>query len=303
MKFLLPFQRTILNKLLKEDALCIVGQGLGLERILVEFCRICSTQNALVVLLNCEPEQELIIQEHLLELCGIVSVTSRILLVDMLNDNIPLHLITGIIVNNAHSAKADGNEAFILKLYKEKNSQGFIKALSDQPGSFIKDFAGVEFFLKFLRLRKLHLWPRFQVDIKNDLSAKIQVIEHKQPMSQKMIEAQQTILDCMIATIDYDDIEYSITFEFERKIRQSLAPYWHRVNAKTKKLVSDLSTLRFLMNNLMDYDCVLYNTYLDSLLVSSVQSKSSVFSTAQESEWMLTDSGNLLFNVLYSKFS
>ncbi|PVV02734.1 hypothetical protein BB560_002803 [Smittium megazygosporum] len=277
---LLPFQQKILDKLLIEDALCVVARGLGLDRILTEFLRLCSTKNALVLLLNCTNEQELALQEALLELSS-----------GEQTDYPQLKLV----------------KAELTPANREKNNEGFIKAISDKPEGFVKDFAGVESSLKTLFLRSLHLWPRFQLDIKQDLSADISVIEIRQPMSQKMIESQQAILDCMIATVneikklnkfvEYEDFEYSISTEFERKIRHELAPYWHRISSKSKQLISDLSTLRFLIQMLMDYDCVSFNTYLDSILNANVNMKQSVFSTTQESEWILTDSGNLVFNL------
>ncbi|OLY78857.1 DNA repair protein rad16 [Smittium mucronatum] len=363
---ILGFQRAIIDKLLEEDALCILGEGLGHQRILLELVRICATENTLVFLLNCDSDEEDRIRQGLLELksgeesmipilniikndtlssqrfklyfifykslfvfinfnfclnnyfCirirskmylkgGIISVTSRILLVDMLNNIVPLQLVTGILVNNAHSVTAEGNDAFILRLYREKNQEGFIKAISDKANIFNKDFSGVESNLKHLQLRKLHLWPRFQMEIKSYLQQHVNVIEYKQSMTERMFEAQQTIVDCMVTTVneikrlnryvEFDDFEYSMNTEFESKIRKSLNPFWHRVSSKTKQLVSDLRILRYLMISLMRYDCVMFNEYLESLLVSSLPGKTSIFKNGQESSWMLTDSGNLLFNI------
>jgi DNA excision repair protein ERCC-4 len=45
-------------------------------------------------------------------------VTSRILVVDMLNDVVPIHLVSGFLVNHAHSITSI--EMFILKLYRQK---------------------------------------------------------------------------------------------------------------------------------------------------------------------------------------
>ena len=72
---------------------------------------------------------------------GVLFITSRILVVDMLRNQIPTHLIHGIIVNHAHKLAKnvhalipkrqnllfcfrvtdESTEAFILRLYREKN--------------------------------------------------------------------------------------------------------------------------------------------------------------------------------------
>ncbi|OMJ16678.1 DNA repair protein rad16 [Smittium culicis] len=292
---LIEFQRAILDKLLKEDALCVIGEGLGHQRILLELVRICATKNTLVFLLNCSSDDEERLREGLLQLKSGNDFPIPTLNI-LKNDTLSIQSIT-----------PEGNVSFILRIYREKNQEGFIKAISDKPHIFNSDFSGVEKNLKFLQLRKLHLWPRFQLEIKANLSNDINVIEYKQPMTIKMVEAQQTILDCMIATvneikkqnryIEFDDFEYSMNTEFESKVKQSLNSVWHRVSPKTKQLVSDLRILRFLMVSLMHYDCVMFNEYLESLLVSSLPGKTSVFKNGQESSWMLTDSGNLLFNI------
>ncbi|PWA00658.1 hypothetical protein BB558_003287 [Smittium angustum] len=323
---LLDFQNAIVQKLLHEDALSILAQGLGHIRIATELVRFCATNHSLVLVINSSSTQEQHILQSLLQANstkndelsnlhivntdtnpasrakiylqgGVLFVTSRILLVDILNQNIPLQLVTGILVFNAHSVSPDGNDAFILKLYRDNNSEGFIKAISEKPYHFVKDFNQLEKSLKLLQLRTAHLWPRFEVNIIENLSNKIKVIEVRQKMSIKMIEAQQTILDCTVATVDFDEFEYSISTDFQTKVRNSLNPYWHRVNQKTKQLVNDLGTLRFLMNILIEYNCVDFNDFLESLLLSNINSNQSIFRNNVDSAWMLTDSGNLLFNI------
>jgi DNA excision repair protein ERCC-4 len=52
---------------------------------------------------------------------GCFFVTSRILVVDMLTDRIPIDLITGILVYNAHQVIDSSQETFILRMFREKN--------------------------------------------------------------------------------------------------------------------------------------------------------------------------------------
>ena len=56
---------------------------------------------------------------------------------------------------------ATSTEAFILRLFHQSNSEGFVKAFSDQPEAFSFGFATLEKTLKLLYLRKVNLWPRY----------------------------------------------------------------------------------------------------------------------------------------------
>lgn len=47
--------------------------------------------------------------------------SSRILVVDMLMDRLPIHLVTGVLVYKAHHVIETSQEAFILRLYRQKN--------------------------------------------------------------------------------------------------------------------------------------------------------------------------------------
>lgn len=52
---------------------------------------------------------------------GVIFSSSRILVVDMLMDRMPVDLITGIMVFKAHKVIETSQEAFILRLYRQKN--------------------------------------------------------------------------------------------------------------------------------------------------------------------------------------
>lgn len=52
---------------------------------------------------------------------GIIFSSSRILVVDMLMDRMPIDLITGILVYKAHKVIETSQEAFIIRLYRQKN--------------------------------------------------------------------------------------------------------------------------------------------------------------------------------------
>jgi DNA excision repair protein ERCC-4 len=106
-----------------------------------------------------------------------MSVTSRILVVDMLQSDIPTELITGIMVLHAEkyvlnkesaevlivlafSVTALSLEAFIVRLYREKNQAGFLKAFTDQPEHITSGMSPLKNIMKELQLRTVHIYPR-----------------------------------------------------------------------------------------------------------------------------------------------
>ncbi|CAG8755563.1 1657_t:CDS:2, partial [Cetraspora pellucida] len=133
---------------------------------------------------------------------GIMSITSRILIVDLLTKRIPSYFITGILVNHAERVNKTSMEAFILRVYKEENQAcRFIKAFSDSPESFT-GFSPLQPTLHYLQLRKVFLWPHYHVTIRECLEErKVEVIELYQSLSNSMREIQSAILECIDACV------------------------------------------------------------------------------------------------------
>ena len=52
---------------------------------------------------------------------GVLFVSSRILVVDLLKDRVPVSLITGLLVTRAHTLLESCQEAFAIRLYRQKN--------------------------------------------------------------------------------------------------------------------------------------------------------------------------------------
>ena len=63
--------------------------------------------------------------------------------VDQLNKRIEGKQIAGIIVMNAHRVTDSSQDGFAVRLFRESNKEGFIRAFSDQPVSFTTGFAKV----------------------------------------------------------------------------------------------------------------------------------------------------------------
>jgi len=180
---MLQYELTIFSDMQADDGLVITAKGLGVERLLLSFIKLYSDPTFLVLVLNTNSEEEEFFIdelrangiEHLPKIItnevgtnervsvymkgGVLFVTSRILVVDLLTDRLPTHLVTGIIVYRAHKIVESGQEAFILRLYRQKNKTGFIKAFTDSPTAFTSGFFQVEKVMRNLFVRKLFLWP------------------------------------------------------------------------------------------------------------------------------------------------
>ncbi|KAJ1023856.1 hypothetical protein NDA13_004690 [Ustilago tritici] len=338
---LLPFHCQIVNSLVPSqddspdegDALVIIARGLGLRRIVSTILRIYDSPNSLVILVNATSEEESGIGEELTTLGvrkpglrairhempakqrsemylsgGIMSVTSRILVVDMLSKRIPTGLITGLVVLHAEKVTSASVEAFIARIYRQENKEGFLKAFSDNPEHFTMGISPLQTVLSQLHVRKVELWPRFHQQTSKDLGQrKADVIELHQPLSRSMRNIQTAIIECLDASlselkrgnsnVEIDDfsIEHAIFRAFDVMVRRQLDPIWHRVSPKTKQLVGDLTTLRNLLNYLLTYDCVTFNSYLETILASSTTTLKRT-TRQNQSAWLFMDAANVIFH-------
>uniref|UniRef100_A0A3Q0RCE3 DNA repair endonuclease XPF n=1 Tax=Amphilophus citrinellus TaxID=61819 RepID=A0A3Q0RCE3_AMPCI len=322
---LLEFETEMFLSLFDSDGLLVAAEGLGIDRILLQFMRVYSEPGSLVLLLNTTtPEQEYFSEQlrvegvtHLPRTVtsdiqsterynvytegGVLFVTSRILVVDFLTDRIPAHLITGILVYRAHKIIESCQEAFILRLFRQKNKTGFIKAFTDKATAFSSGFCQVERVMRNLFVKKLYLWPRFQASVNTALDRhKPEVVELHVPLTPTMKAIQSSILDIMSAclkelkrynpTLEAEDLSLENTLgnSFEKTIRHYLDPMWHQLGAKTKALVQDLKVLRVLLLYLTQYDCV---TFLN--LLESLRSSQKIFGS--NSGWLFLDSSTSMF--------
>jgi DNA excision repair protein ERCC-4 len=119
------------EELAAEDGLLVIAKGLGLELLLANILLLHADSRNLCILLNTS-QQEFTSIKDLLEtidsnlpincinnetpakrrqvvyhLGGVMCVTSRILIVDMLNNVLPTKMVSGIMVNHAHKVKGN----------------------------------------------------------------------------------------------------------------------------------------------------------------------------------------------------
>uniref|UniRef100_A0A1A8HP38 DNA repair endonuclease XPF n=1 Tax=Nothobranchius korthausae TaxID=1143690 RepID=A0A1A8HP38_9TELE len=236
---LLEFETEMFLSLFGSDGLLVMAEGLGIDRILLQFMRVYSEKGSLVLLLNTTtPEQEYFTEQlrvegvtHLPRTVtsdvhsaerydvytegGVLFVTSRILVVDFLTDRIPAHLISGILVYRAHKIIESCQEAFILRLFRQKNKTGFIKAFTDKATAFSSGFCQVERVMRNLFVKKLYLWPRFQASVNTALDKhKPEVVELHVSLTPAMRAIQSSILDIMAACLK-ELKQYNPTLEAE----------------------------------------------------------------------------------------
>lgn len=93
-------------------------------------------------------------------------------------------------------------EAFIIRLFRERNKDGFVKAFSDTPEQFTNGLYPLKSIMKELQLRKVHIYPRFHEEVKSSLERrKADIVELHQDLSESMSDIHQAIVQCMTATL------------------------------------------------------------------------------------------------------
>ncbi|CAI4036849.1 hypothetical protein SMKI_16G1470 [Saccharomyces mikatae IFO 1815] len=360
----LPFQQKVVeNSLIAEDALVIMGKGLGLLDIVANLLHVLATptsidgqlKRALVLVLNAKPIDNVRIKEALEELSwftntekekigdameiddelferpfnivtadslsvekrrklyisgGILSITSRILIVDLLSGIIHPNRVTGMLVLNADSLRHNSNESFILEIYRSKNTWGFIKAFSEAPETFVMEFSPLRTRMKELRLKNVLLWPRFRVEVSSCLNAtnktsQNKVIEVKVSLTNSMSQIQFGLMECLKKCIaelnrknpelalEWWNIENVLDINFIRSIDSVMVPNWHRISYESKQLVKDIRFLRHLLKILVASDAV---DFFGEIQLSLDANKPSVSRKYSESPWLLVDEAQLVIS-------
>ncbi|KAJ3000988.1 hypothetical protein HDV02_000057 [Globomyces sp. JEL0801] len=326
------------------NGLVIMAKGLGIHKIISTFLQIHADPRNLILLLNtstfeleefrkamhdCDELDELSQTQYLREVTqeipakereamylsgGVISITTRIFVVDLLNGVVPTEMITGIIINHAERVTDTSTIAFILRLYRQANKQGFIKAFSEEPMSFTGELNKLERMMKVLQLRHVHIWPRFHQSVIDSLDSvgHVELIEIRTPLTKSMKNIQSALLECINQSLielkrlhshlDIDEINFqsSLFRSFDQHLRQQLESVWHKTSSKTKELVNDLKTMRNLLFYLVSYDAVTFHSYLETIRAAHATSLKSGFKGSMSS-WLLLDAANIVFNQARSR--
>lgn len=239
---------------------------------------------------------------------GILSITSRILIVDYLSGLLDPATVTGMVVLHADRVAATSTEAFIVRIFRQKNKTGFLKAFSDSPESFVTGFSPLATMMRNLFLRKPSLYPRFHVTVAKSLEGrrKAEVIELEVPMTDGMREIQNAVLECVEVSIgelkkantglEMEDwnLDSALHKNFDTIVRRQLDPVWHRTSFRTRQIVRDLTLLRGILHYLLTYDPANFLKYLDTVLAASRPPPGST--RQNQSPWLFLDAAHTIFD-------
>ncbi|KAJ4263964.1 DNA repair protein RAD16 [Fusarium torreyae] len=336
----LEYQQNLFQELRAEDELVVIARGLGLMRLVNNLLHSYDAAgNNLIVVVGADERENGWIGEALAEHAaismspkargltvvntdfqsvgarekmyaggGIFSITSRILVVDLLTGLLNPESITGLVLLHADRVIATSLEAFILRVYRQKNKAGFLKAFSDNPDPFTTGFSPLATMMRNLFLRKASLWPRFHVTVAQSLEGKkkAEVIELEVPMTDSMREIQNAIMECVEVSIhelkkgnsglEMDDwnLDSALLKNFDVIVRRQLDPNWHRVSWKTKQIVNDLSVLRTMLNSILSYDAVSFLQHLDT--IHAAHSPPPGSTRQNQSPWLFLDAAQTIFD-------
>lgn len=244
---------------------------------------------------------------------GVLSISSRILVVDILSGILKPQDITGFFLLHAERVRETLNDSFIVNLYRDQNDWGFIKAVSDEPESFT-GFTPLANKLKYLRLSHVFLWPRFHVEVTSLLLPKSSrqnkrstVTEINVKLSAKMAKIQTAILSCLTACLqelkrhnptldtDYWDVENLHDADFVTRVRLSLESQWHRISWTSKQLVYDLGTLKELLASLLRDDSLVFYQRVQGIVDTNTRSSGSgTMNATTMSPWLMMDEGTTI---------
>ncbi|KAJ6444111.1 MUS38-like protein [Purpureocillium lavendulum] len=336
----LEYQQSLFQELRAEDELVVLARGLGLMRLVTNLLHSYDAAGGnLIVIVGAEDRENGWIGEALAEHAaisasprargltvvntdfqsvgarekmyaggGIFSITSRILVVDLLTSLLNPETITGLIVLHADRVVATSLEAFILRVYRQKNKVGFLKAFADNPDPFTIGFSPLTTMMRNLFLKKASLWPRFHVTVAQSLEGKkkAEVIELEVPMTDSMKDIQNAIMECVEVSIhelkkgnsglEMDDwnLDSALLKNFDTMVRRQLDPNWHRVSWKTRQIVNDLTVLRGLLNNILTYDAVSFLQHLDT--IHAAHSPPPGSTRQSQSPWLFLDAAQTIFD-------
>ncbi|XP_058821611.1 DNA repair endonuclease XPF [Topomyia yanbarensis] len=317
---MLEYERQMFFDLMHSDGLVVCAKGISYEKVLLNLLKIFCDPTTLVLVINCSDSEEMLYtsqldsqhihqsstngaeRERVYLLGGIQFISTRILVVDLLKNRIPVELITGIFVVKAHEIIESCQEAFALRLYRQKNKTGFVKAFSKNVEAFTYGYGHVEKVMRNLFVKDLFIWPRFHGSVQKSLKPfEPVVVEMQIPMSQNMILLQSNILDIMNylvknikslnRTVELQEVsvENCVTKKFHKILQAQLDTIWHQLSSQTKLIVADLKALRSLMISTIYHDAI--------TLYATMKKYRTTEYALSNSGWIILDSAEKMFTV------
>lgn len=158
---MLEYEKEMFLDCVYNDCLMICGKGISYEKVLLNLFKVYIDPANLVLVLNSDDYEEkyytkLLNSPHVHEASsnsnerekvylagGLQFISTQVLVVDLLKNRLPAELITGIVVLRAHKIIESCQEAFALRLFRQKNKTGFIKAFTMSAEAFTYGYGHV----------------------------------------------------------------------------------------------------------------------------------------------------------------
>uniref|UniRef100_A0A158Q8B8 DNA repair endonuclease XPF n=1 Tax=Elaeophora elaphi TaxID=1147741 RepID=A0A158Q8B8_9BILA len=333
---LLRFERNIMLDTYADDVLFVLASGLGLERLILHHLHLYCDPQLLVFVINTIPQDDAYFlsrlrdskvkcppkiitadcsvkdREALYMEGGVHFITSRILMVDLLQERVPVKNVAGIIVHRAHQSVdfliilqckllSGFQESFILRLYREKKMGGFVKAFSDNPGALC-GMGVLQRLLNRLYIRRVRLLPRFDVDVKSSLdSCSPHMIEITPDLPHAMRRVQSLLVDIIrtcVRELKQTSLSTDNTAEEESvqpdagllpsPLEIQLKGRQFSITEKQQRLLADLKQLRSLLYKAEELDPITLYCCLDE-----VRNNKDLITT--NSGWLFTQTSSKLF--------
>lgn len=243
---------------------------------------------------------------------GVLVVTARILLVDLLSGRLQPSAVSGLCVLDAHEVAEVSMEGFALRLFAQGNREGFVRAFSEEPERISGQFSGLAKLMRSLRAPGLVLLPRQLPAVRDALrDAQPEVEELAVAPTEPMRLIQRTLFvalegvlreirrGCSLLDESALTMERGLGAGFEAGLRTQLAADWHRVSASTRRLVQDASTVRRLLELLVHADAVDFLLFLCSLRQpappAAFKGSAAAAPASTPSMWLGTHAADVLF--------
>lgn len=317
------FHRLLLRECLEtKDFLCIIGRGLGLDGVLSQLIKVCSDQSVvfffntpkeeaqqlishvhsrgdvtrLPSLIQGEPQQE---RQKIYARGGIIFINAQVLVVDLLRQVVPWSTIGGCIVHHAHSAEEHSPLWLCLRLIRFHSSTPFLKCFSERA-EYLQQSQRLESCMRNLLLSKLLLWPRFEARVADELNSHqpdvVDVGISLSPCMQRIHDALEKLVVAVVSEIQKTlqalelpkvTKENALSVSWHHLIREQLGGgQFLALRPKTRQLISDLASLKKMALFLLQYDCVMYNRFLETLRWENL---------GEHSAWLFDDAAEELF--------
>uniref|UniRef100_A0A914CEA7 DNA repair endonuclease XPF n=1 Tax=Acrobeloides nanus TaxID=290746 RepID=A0A914CEA7_9BILA len=327
---LLPYEQDIMLDTFADDVLFIMARGLGLERFILNHLHLYSDPQLLVLVINSDEADDHYFLKRLTELntdCppkvvnsdvltkdretiylegGIQFVTSRILMVDLLTDRIPVNNIAGIVVLHAEKILTTYQESFILRLFRERKKGGFVKAFTDNPIRITSGGLGqLQRLMDKLYIKRIRIVPRFDVDVKRSYDrqpATLTEINLDLPLSWRKVRSglvdiiRTCVKELKQCTQGVDILIEDESLAPSAGLRPSLLEMELRSKSiflidKQERILNDLKILRGLLQKVEDLDPYSIYQHLNKL-------RNDKEYMSKNSGWLFTSTASKVFSAI-----